>query len=163
VDRPEAYKHRFRRWGIKKRITTQEKNSIIKRHSKRTRADASTSDITIIQGGLEKAVDRKQLKRYIGDQIRRRPERMMLIGTCVDSDLSSSISQKADSTLPGSCAGTSHTRPWLAMQYDRMVTHHPLVGSRSPPSTSWSTVPRMHVRLRSTAMHLHRQLRWYVT
>ncbi|KAI2635610.1 hypothetical protein GGS26DRAFT_581378 [Hypomontagnella submonticulosa] len=65
------YRYHFKKWNIKKRITTQEKETITKALGKRSRKGISTSDVLIDQGGFEKAVDRKNLKRYIYQSIRK--------------------------------------------------------------------------------------------
>ncbi|WQF82047.1 Putative Clr5 domain-containing protein [Colletotrichum destructivum] len=57
------YRHRLHKWDIRKRTTTQEKDDIVAVVGKRSRAGASTSAVTIHQGGLMKEVDKKQLKR----------------------------------------------------------------------------------------------------
>jgi len=46
---------------------TNEKDDIINAFEKRSRSHATTSDITLDHG---KQVDKKQLKRYLKDQIR---------------------------------------------------------------------------------------------
>ncbi|KAI4861148.1 hypothetical protein F4820DRAFT_461178 [Hypoxylon rubiginosum] len=66
------YRHRFNKWDVKKRITTEEKGAVISALGKRRlREGVSTSDATLNQGGFEKAVDKKQLKRYIDESIRK--------------------------------------------------------------------------------------------
>ncbi|XXH01228.1 hypothetical protein Hte_007582 [Hypoxylon texense] len=68
---PHQYRYYFKKWDIKKRITTEEKGAVISALGKRRlREGASTSDATLDQGGFEKAVDKKQLKRYINESIR---------------------------------------------------------------------------------------------
>ncbi|KAI1659367.1 hypothetical protein F4813DRAFT_352708 [Daldinia decipiens] len=67
------YQSHFRKWKIKKRITTKEKNVIISALGKRIRKDGvSSSNVTINQGqgDFAKSVDKKQLKRYINQDIR---------------------------------------------------------------------------------------------
>ncbi|KAI1469401.1 uncharacterized protein F4812DRAFT_470365 [Daldinia caldariorum] len=79
---PDQYRAHFRRWGIKKSITTKEKNAAISVLGKRLRQDGiSTSDVTISQGGSSKNVDKKQLKRYINDTIRRSDPLILHPGT----------------------------------------------------------------------------------
>lgn len=69
--RSKQYLYHFKKWKIKKRITTEEKGAIISALGKRRLQEgASTSDATLDQGGFEKAVDKKQLKRYINQSIR---------------------------------------------------------------------------------------------
>ncbi|KAK1992965.1 hypothetical protein LX36DRAFT_731091 [Colletotrichum falcatum] len=65
------YRHRFKTWGIRKRTTKEEKEAIVNTLGKRNRASTSTSDVTIHQGSLTKEVDKKQLKRFLNDNIRR--------------------------------------------------------------------------------------------
>ncbi|RYP42036.1 hypothetical protein DL767_000548 [Monosporascus sp. MG133] len=67
---PSQYRYQFKKWGIKKRITSKEKDAIINAHGKRLRPGSSLSQISIDEGGFDKSVDKKALKRYIGDQIR---------------------------------------------------------------------------------------------
>ncbi|KAF4462268.1 hypothetical protein FALBO_10920 [Fusarium albosuccineum] len=69
---PSAYKYRFKKWDVKKSISSHVKTQVIKVQSKRKRDDASTSDITIIQGGRHKPLDKKRLKRWIDDSLRQR-------------------------------------------------------------------------------------------
>ncbi|KAI0836847.1 hypothetical protein F5Y06DRAFT_304950 [Hypoxylon sp. FL0890] len=65
------YRYHFKKWGIKKRITTKEKGAVISALGKRRLKDgASTSDAVLDQGGFEKAVDKTQLKRHINQTIR---------------------------------------------------------------------------------------------
>ncbi|KAJ0165492.1 hypothetical protein CTA2_11093 [Colletotrichum tanaceti] len=64
------YRHRLKKWDIRKRTTTQEKDDIVAVVGKRSHAGASTSAVTIHQGGLMKEVDKKQLKRFLNDKIR---------------------------------------------------------------------------------------------
>lgn len=68
--RPSQYRYRFRQWGIKKRITTEEKYAIINAYGKRLQPGSSLSQVSINEGGINKGVDKKALKRYIGDCIR---------------------------------------------------------------------------------------------
>ncbi|KAH8881151.1 hypothetical protein GQ53DRAFT_888882 [Thozetella sp. PMI_491] len=67
---PPQYLYQFKKWGIKKRITSKEKQAVISTLAKRAFAGGSTSDLVIEQGGYAKEVDRKQLKRFMHDQIR---------------------------------------------------------------------------------------------
>ncbi|RYP76358.1 hypothetical protein DL771_001797 [Monosporascus sp. 5C6A] len=67
---PSQYRYQFKKWGIKKRITSKEKDAIINAHGKRLRPGSSLSQISIDEGGFDKSVDKKALKRYIGDRIR---------------------------------------------------------------------------------------------
>ncbi|KAK3899068.1 hypothetical protein C8A05DRAFT_18445, partial [Staphylotrichum tortipilum] len=62
------------KWGVRRRTLTTEKNAIASALAKRTHPGTSTSDVTI---NTDKAVDKKQLKRYLNDQIRHhQPEPM---------------------------------------------------------------------------------------
>ncbi|KAM7198605.1 hypothetical protein V8F20_006135 [Naviculisporaceae sp. PSN 640] len=61
------YKNWFRKWGVRKRILTSEKNAIVSILGKRTYPGTSTSDITL---GENKKVEKKQLRRYLSDQVR---------------------------------------------------------------------------------------------
>ncbi|KAG8156959.1 hypothetical protein KVR01_013181 [Diaporthe batatas] len=65
------YRYHFKKWGIKKRTTTAEKEAVITALGKRRRQGMGTSDVQIEQGGSSKAVDKKQLKRHINDSIRK--------------------------------------------------------------------------------------------
>ncbi|KAF3077418.1 hypothetical protein CFAM422_000688 [Trichoderma lentiforme] len=58
----------LRKWKIRRRILNREKDDITVVLSKRSRAGTSTSDVTLQEG---KPVDKKQLKRYLQDKIRR--------------------------------------------------------------------------------------------
>ncbi|KAK5993824.1 hypothetical protein PT974_07261 [Cladobotryum mycophilum] len=57
----------LRKWEVRRRILSSEKDAITTALGKRTRAGASTSTVGLQQG---KKVDKKQLKRYLDDQIR---------------------------------------------------------------------------------------------
>ncbi|KAK0620557.1 hypothetical protein B0T14DRAFT_567300 [Immersiella caudata] len=61
------YRHRLRKWDIRKRTLTSEKDGIVSALGKRSSSHATTSDITLDHG---KQVDKKQLKRYLKDQAR---------------------------------------------------------------------------------------------
>ena len=56
--------------GIKKRTLTTEKEAIYRAVEKRKHVCASTSNLVIEQGGRTKAVDAKQLRRSLKQQIR---------------------------------------------------------------------------------------------
>ncbi|KAK3362176.1 hypothetical protein B0T24DRAFT_690906 [Lasiosphaeria ovina] len=74
---PTHYRYRFKQWGVRKRMVKKEKDEIIMRHAKRAREAASTSSLAIVHGEFAKEMTetrKKQLKRYIGDQIRHKPE-----------------------------------------------------------------------------------------
>ncbi|EEU40873.1 uncharacterized protein NECHADRAFT_32457, partial [Fusarium vanettenii 77-13-4] len=60
---PSAYKYQFRKWGIKKSTSSKVKAQVVNTQLKRKRA--STSDLTIVEGGREKPLDKKKLKRYL--------------------------------------------------------------------------------------------------
>ncbi|KAI5460096.1 hypothetical protein BGZ63DRAFT_490428 [Mariannaea sp. PMI_226] len=69
--KPHQYRYYFKKWDIKKRTTREEKTAVITALGKRRLRDGvSTSDAAIVQGGVQKAVDKKQLKRHIQDNIR---------------------------------------------------------------------------------------------
>ncbi|KAL6353197.1 hypothetical protein LRP88_13687 [Fusarium phalaenopsidis] len=70
---PSAYKYQFRKWGIKKSTSSAVKAQVVKVQLKRKR-DASTSDLTIVEGGRGKALNKKKLKRFLQDDLRRRHE-----------------------------------------------------------------------------------------
>ncbi|KLU89869.1 hypothetical protein MAPG_08839 [Magnaporthiopsis poae ATCC 64411] len=64
---PAHYRYRFKSWNIHKRVTAAEKDKIIRRHTKRSRASASTSDIVLTKGGIPKVLSenaKAQLRRY---------------------------------------------------------------------------------------------------
>ncbi|KAI7781227.1 hypothetical protein LA080_014886 [Diaporthe eres] len=65
------YRYHFKKWNIKKRITTVEKDNVITVLGKRRRQHGvGISNIQLEQGDWRKPVDKKQLKRYINDSIR---------------------------------------------------------------------------------------------
>ncbi|KAM6521080.1 hypothetical protein FSOLCH5_005854 [Fusarium solani] len=70
---PSAYKYQFKKWGIKKSTSSKVKAQAVKVQLKRKR-DASTSDLAIVEGGREKSLDKKKLKRFLQDDLRRRHE-----------------------------------------------------------------------------------------
>ncbi|RSL58943.1 hypothetical protein CEP53_005960 [Fusarium sp. AF-6] len=70
---PSAFKYQFRKWGIKKSTSSAVKAQAVKVQLKRKR-DASTSDLTILEGGREKSLDKKKMKRFLQDDLRRRRE-----------------------------------------------------------------------------------------
>ncbi|KAL8281624.1 hypothetical protein RB600_005179 [Gaeumannomyces tritici] len=68
---PAHYRYRFKSWNIHKRTTAPEKDKIIQRHIKRGRVNASTSDIALVKGGIEKPLSEKvkaQLRRYANEK-----------------------------------------------------------------------------------------------
>ncbi|KAL8396378.1 hypothetical protein RB594_004616 [Gaeumannomyces avenae] len=68
---PAHYRYRFKSWNIRKRTTAPEKDKIIQRHIKRGRVDASTSDIVLVKGGIEKPLSEKakaQLRRHANEK-----------------------------------------------------------------------------------------------
>ncbi|KAI0895097.1 hypothetical protein F4806DRAFT_469884 [Annulohypoxylon nitens] len=66
------YRYHFKKWGIKKRTVAEEKDAVITALGKRLHQEgASTSDIAITQGDYKKQTDKKQLKRYINQTMRR--------------------------------------------------------------------------------------------
>jgi len=65
--RVHQYRHRLKQWDVRKRTLTSEKDDIVNAFGKRSSSHATTSDITLDHG---KQVDKKQLKRYLKDQIR---------------------------------------------------------------------------------------------
>ncbi|PNP59476.1 hypothetical protein THARTR1_00966 [Trichoderma harzianum] len=70
----------LRRWEIRRRILSREKDDVAVVLGKRTRAGTSTSDVTLQEG---KPVDKKQLKRYLQDKIRRHVVEPMVPGVLV--------------------------------------------------------------------------------
>lgn len=68
--RETQYRRWFRQWGIRKRTLAAEKNEIVAALGRRKNPETSTSNVNLNQGGCSKAVDTKQLKRYIKDTIR---------------------------------------------------------------------------------------------
>ncbi|KAJ0107676.1 hypothetical protein J7T55_010282 [Diaporthe amygdali] len=66
------YRYQFKKWGIKKRTTTVEKEAVITALGKRRRQHGvGTSNVQLEQGNWPKSVDKKQLKRHINDSIRK--------------------------------------------------------------------------------------------
>jgi hypothetical protein len=66
--RESEYPGWFNKWGVRKRIHTAEKEDIVTALGKRTHPETSTSNVTLDRG---KAVDKRQMRRYLGDQVRR--------------------------------------------------------------------------------------------
>ncbi|KAM0431872.1 hypothetical protein ACHAPT_005125 [Fusarium lateritium] len=71
---PTAYKYQFRKWGVQKSTSSAIKAQAVKVQLKRKREGASTSDLAIIQGGRRKTLDKKKLKRFLQDDLKRRHE-----------------------------------------------------------------------------------------
>ncbi|KAK6225740.1 hypothetical protein QIS74_01787 [Colletotrichum tabaci] len=99
------YRHRLRKWDIRKRTTTQEKDDIVAVVGKRSRPGASTSTVTIHQGGMMKEVDKKQLKRFLNDKIRHQLVETLSPGTFSHWNLPydayiASIMRQADQPSP---------------------------------------------------------------
>ncbi|KAK4039018.1 hypothetical protein C8A01DRAFT_47468 [Parachaetomium inaequale] len=61
------YRHRFNKWGVRRRILVDEKKEITAALGRRTRPEMSTSHVTL---DPDKAVDKKRMKRYLNGQIR---------------------------------------------------------------------------------------------
>ncbi|KAL8336583.1 hypothetical protein RB601_000414 [Gaeumannomyces tritici] len=77
------YRYRFKSWNIHKRTTAPEKDKIIQRHIKRGRAGASTSDIALVKGGIEKPLSEKakaQLRRYANERSKKGAASLPAIG-----------------------------------------------------------------------------------
>lgn len=69
--RIHQYRYHLRKWKVKRRITTVEKEEVITVLGKRRRQHGiGTSNVQLEQGDWLKPVDKKQLKRYINDSIR---------------------------------------------------------------------------------------------
>ena len=68
--RESQYRHWFNKWGVRRRILVAEKDQIVAALGKRARPGESTSNVTLNSDNADKAVDKKQLKRYLKDQIR---------------------------------------------------------------------------------------------
>lgn len=60
--------YNLRKWNVRRRILSREKDDVINSLGKRVRTVASISDVTLQEG---KPVDAKQLKRHVQDKIRR--------------------------------------------------------------------------------------------
>ena len=67
IDRVHQYRYRLKQWDVRKRTLTSEKVGIVNAFGKRSNSHTTTSDVTLDHG---KQVDKKQLKRYLKDQIR---------------------------------------------------------------------------------------------
>ncbi|KAK7417615.1 hypothetical protein QQX98_004436 [Neonectria punicea] len=80
---PRQYKYHFRKWNIQKSTSAKVNAEIIKRQAKRTRENASISDLRIVQGGLKKEVNKNKLKRFLNDKIRRREKPSLQSGVFV--------------------------------------------------------------------------------
>jgi hypothetical protein len=65
--RETSYRHHFNKWGVRRRIRGTEKEDIVAALGRRARPETSTSQVTL---DSDKAVDKKQMKRYLKDQIR---------------------------------------------------------------------------------------------
>ncbi|KAI1771537.1 hypothetical protein F4818DRAFT_449915 [Hypoxylon cercidicola] len=114
------YRYYFKKWDIKKRITTEEKGAVISALGKRRlREGVSTSDATIDQGGIEKAVDKKQLKRYINQSIR-----------------------ESESMTWNPGLFLQHALPYAA--YLRSVGDHPSPSGAGPATPAYLTIDSPH-------------------
>jgi hypothetical protein len=65
--RVTSYRHHFNKWSVRRRIRGTEKEDIMAALGRRARPETSTSHVTL---DSDKAVDKKQMKRYLKDQIR---------------------------------------------------------------------------------------------
>ena len=83
--RPSQYRYQLKKWGVKKRTTAEEKEDIVSVLGKRKQSSISTSDITLTNsdGDLRKRVDKKQLSRYLRDQMRQNQAIAILPGVYV--------------------------------------------------------------------------------
>ncbi|KAI0106361.1 hypothetical protein F4776DRAFT_675448 [Hypoxylon sp. NC0597] len=82
------YRYHFKKWGIKKRITSDEKGAVISALGKRRlREGTSTSNAVLDQGDFGKAVDKKQLKRHISQSIRQSAPLNLTPGSFLRYDL----------------------------------------------------------------------------
>ena len=65
--RETQYRHWFNKWGVRRRTVVAEKDEIVAALGRKARPGTSTSDVTL---DPDKAVDKKQIKRYLKDHIR---------------------------------------------------------------------------------------------
>ncbi|KAI1412722.1 hypothetical protein F5Y13DRAFT_199610 [Hypoxylon sp. FL1857] len=108
------YRYHLKKWDIKKRITTEEKGAVINALGKRRLQEGtSTSNAILEQGGFEKTVDKKQLKRYINQSIRKSAPLTLTPGLFLRYDL-------PYAALVRSLGGHDHTSP-------------PNIGPATPP------------------------------
>ncbi|KAK0631483.1 hypothetical protein B0T14DRAFT_532220 [Immersiella caudata] len=71
------YRHHFNKWGVRRRIVKREKDDIVAALGRRSHPGISTSNVTL---GVDKGVDKKQLKRYLSGQIRQHAPVDMSLG-----------------------------------------------------------------------------------
>ncbi|KAI0886531.1 uncharacterized protein GGS22DRAFT_158100 [Annulohypoxylon maeteangense] len=107
------YRTKFRKWGVRKRILTSEKEEVVNALGKRTHPGTSTSNVTLHQNDFEKSLDTKQLKRYIKDRIRHHTVETMAPGALSSWNLpyaayTASFPEHPD---PPSPLGTTGTTP----------------------------------------------------
>jgi len=65
---PNQYQYQFKKWDIKKSMTTEQKDAVVSALGKRKRngkSSGSTADFTIAEAGFKKEVDKRNLKRYL--------------------------------------------------------------------------------------------------
>ncbi|KAJ4420993.1 hypothetical protein N0V82_004035 [Gnomoniopsis sp. IMI 355080] len=86
------YRYQFKKWNIRKRTTTVEKEAVITAcGKKRAQHEFGTSNVKLQQGldgdRVTKSIDKKQLKRYINDSIRKASTVFIRPGLFIDRDL----------------------------------------------------------------------------
>ncbi|KAH6613493.1 hypothetical protein F5144DRAFT_616419 [Chaetomium tenue] len=116
------YRHRFSKWGVRRRTVVDEKEQITSALGRRTHAEMSTSHVTL---DPDKEVDKKQMKRYLNDQIRHHKAEPMSPGVFSSWNLpygaySKALGKKSDQPSP--FGGTGATPSYLNIESPEAAT-----------------------------------------
>ncbi|GAB1317651.1 hypothetical protein MFIFM68171_07861 [Madurella fahalii] len=119
------YRRWFRQWGVRKRTLTSEKNDIVHALGRRPGPETSTSSVKFAHHDFDKAVDKKQMKRYLNDQIRHHTAESMSPGILSSWNLPYAAYSKAfgkRQDQPSPFATTSATPPYLTIRSPESTT-----------------------------------------
>ncbi|KAH6621544.1 hypothetical protein B0J18DRAFT_467119 [Chaetomium sp. MPI-SDFR-AT-0129] len=127
------YRYHLSQWGVRRRTHGAEKEEITAALGRRTHLSMSTSDVTL---DPYKAVDKKQMKRYLKDQIRHHKAEVGLPGVLSSWNLPYAAYSKGlgkTSGQPSPFGGTAATPTYLSIQSPEAATPGHAAAGPSPP------------------------------
>ncbi|KAI1209519.1 uncharacterized protein F4807DRAFT_426984 [Annulohypoxylon truncatum] len=144
------YQTRFRKWDVRRRILSSEKDEIVNHLGKRKHPGTSTSDVKLNHGEREKPLDTKQLKRYAKDAIHRYKVEAMVPRALSSWNLpyaayAASLPQYPDEPSPFGTAGT--TPNYLNIDSPEAVTPG---GRAAGPSPNMQLIRQKATQTRSS-------------
>ncbi|KAK4141974.1 uncharacterized protein C8A04DRAFT_38633 [Dichotomopilus funicola] len=126
------YRYHLSKWGVRRRTHGAEKEEITAALGRRTHSSMSTSDVTL---DPDKAVDKKQMKRYLKDQIRHHKAEVGLPGVLSSWNLPYAAYSKGlgkTSGQPSPFGGTAATPTYLSIQSPEAATPGHAAAGPSP-------------------------------